>query len=376
MPTSTTVSASINTFSSDSLSVVQDGSILLTANLQTKSSPLFQNRAASVTFQNVDQLTVSQGDASNFLNGNSLTFWNGNDQSIGFGGLLWANMGFTSNIFGGEIINLTNTMATVQAPPSGDYEVNVNKEISAVNSVKLNTNPANASMVAAAQTLTKIVNGVLLLTTAVAGGYSINEIVRTDKASIDADTLKARMTQANEDLEIMTMLVVGVQAASVLLGAALQIMSQFAADTAFSNLSLNGSGALLEAGVTPLASTLVMTPTLVGLMAADPAGSVSISAGVAPKPEIQLSAPGRISIAADPLNYINLDGASDMITLVAGATSIELGPNGITMNGLQILGNTPMGQFGPDPMPPAPLPPTFDLLSGVAPGRATTMRDL
>src|SRR5882724_3842072 len=39
---------SINSYSSDALSVIKDGSTLLSANFQTKASPLFQGRAASV----------------------------------------------------------------------------------------------------------------------------------------------------------------------------------------------------------------------------------------------------------------------------------------------------------------------------------------
>jgi hypothetical protein len=366
-------SPSVNTFSSDALNVVWDGSsTLYSANLQTNSSPLFFGRAANVTYQNVDQLTVSQGDSSNFLNGNSLTFWNGNDQSIGFGGLLWANMGFTSNIFGGEIINLTNTMATVQAPPKGDYEVNVGKEISAVNSVKLNVNDAGAGFVKMAQTLTGIVNGILLLGTAAAGVFSLTEIGLTDTTTINPDDLKKRMTQTNEHLEIMTTLVACVQAASVLLGVGLQIASKFAASSAVSKLNLGSAGALLEAGVAPAASTLVMTPNLAGLMAAD----VSISAGAAATlAEIQV-APNRITLYASPTTYINLDGFTNRITLAAGASSIQLAANGVITNGAQSQQNTPIAQFAPGAMPPQPVPGAFGVLSANVPLQVAPLRNL
>ena len=338
---------SVNTFASDNLSVVKDGNTLLSANLQTKSSPLFFGRAANVTFQNVDQLTVSQGDASNFLNGNSLTFWNGNDQSIGFGGLLWANMGFTSNIFGGEIINLTNDMATVQAPGICDYEVNEDKEISAVNSVKLNVNPAGASFVESAQTLTKIVNGVILLTTAVAGAYSLSELVQTDKASIDPDTLKKRMTQTNEDLEIMTTLVVAVQAASVLLGITLQIASKFASSTAASKLDLGVANALLAAG----ASSLLLTPNFAALRSTLPTGLVSISAGQGLLGSNLLLNNTEIRLVVGGAAYIELTDTTIKLVTGAGTTSMEIGPNGVTLNGLQVATNAPAVVVAPVPQP-------------------------
>ena len=148
----------------------------------------------------------------------------------------------------------------------------------------------------------------------------------------------------SSDLDTLTMLIVGVQALSVILGVVLQFKRPADGATATSQLSLADESALMAVG--PNAVTI--GPVLISLAADDLLSSVSVTAtdGVAitGTNTIGLTC-GAASIAMTPAT----------LSLTAGPSSIVLGPNGITINGLQIVNNALQAGFAPVVLPP-PLP--------------------
>lgn len=336
-------STGISTFAPTTLTAVVNGSDLCSASMTTNGDWGIGGRAANVTFQNTDQLTMTEGLSTNYLTGDALTFWTGNDQSIGFGGLLWANIGVTSNLFGGMIVNCTNQACEVQG--LGEYKITTKYGVTTPDSITLKIAPTTAATVASAATVTAFLNAVMGLGTLAAAAYSAEVLTKLNQVDTgNADALKSRMKTTNSDLDTLTMLIVGVQALSVILGVVLQFKRPADGATATSQLSLADESALMAVG--PNAVTI--GPVLISLAADDLLSSVSVTAtdGVAitGTNTIGLTC-GAASIAMTPAT----------LSLTAGPSSIVLGPNGITINGLQIVNNALQAGFAPVVLPP-PLP--------------------
>lgn len=338
--------AGISAFSPSSLNAVTNGNDgpLCYASLTTGSFGGY--RPANVTFQNTDQMTMSEGASSNFLTGDALTFWTGNDQSTGFGGLLWSNYGFTTNLFGGTIINIANATADLQGfGEYGSYKISPGYGVIAPDTVSLKVAPSTAAAAAYTASLSLFMNRIMAVGSLVTAAYSAGVLSQLNDVDTSKTTsLKDRMTATNEDLEIMTMLVVGVQALSAVLAAMLTIARPVAGAAATSEISLADGSCYLSAGLDPT-STLGLTAEVATL---NSTGAVSILAGDA------LLAQGMTSTTLTCTSVTSVAMTPATLTLTAGPTSIMLGPTGITMNGVQITTNALQAAFAPAPLPPPP----------------------
>ncbi len=197
----TLTAPSVNSWSSDSLSAVTDGKdTLYTATYTTGAAKGM--RPATVTFQNVDQMANTAAASVNFLNGDALTYWNGNDQSLGIGGLLWANYGFTTNLFGGSIVNLTNNSAEVQG--FGSYKVSNTNTISATENILLSVAPV--ASYAGSTTVINVFVGVMAAITAITTAMTLAMTIELKIAGQDEASLKSAMqTLYKEQIVAMTL---------------------------------------------------------------------------------------------------------------------------------------------------------------------------
>ena len=347
------VNAGITHFTPKTLTAVvsSPGSEILSASMQTNGSGgLFGSRAASVTFQNTDQLQVTNGDSSNFLNGNALTFWNGNDQSIGIGGLLWANAGITSNLFGGMIVNVTNESVGLQG--LGENDVKIDHTLTGTSAITMQVAPLSATLsLARAKQITYAMNIIMAASTAAASIWSgtVLKKIHDDTQLVDsADSianLQSAMTTTNRDLDSLTELIFAVQALSVLLGLTLCLTKGKSADAvAALKLTATGIGTLSggESDITLGPTGVdVYSPGFLNLNAID-------TALLRAATEVCLSSG---PIGAGPQVVLGVDS----VTLSAGpGASIVLGPAGITMNGVQISTNALQQAFSPGVQPVLP----------------------
>jgi hypothetical protein len=246
-----------NSWSSDSLTAVTDGNgSLYTATYTTGAA--HGMRPATVTFQNVDQMTNTAAASVNFLNGDALTYWNGNDQSLGIGGLLWANYGFTTNLFGGSIINLTNDSAEVQG--FGSFKVTDTNTISAAGAIVLSVSPVEA--LADINALVTKYTAVMAVLTLVTTGMTAAMTGELKKSGLDEASLKTTMNNLYDQQIAATSLVTFIQALSLLLAIRLQA-EQFAAAEGTSVVTITDAGILLRCGETLLdVSELGITMTV------------------------------------------------------------------------------------------------------------------
>ena len=348
-------STGISAFAPTTLTAVVNGSQLCSASMTTNGDWGIGGRAANVTFQNTDQLTMTEGLNTNYLTGDALTFWTGNDQSIGFGGLLWANIGVTSNLFGGMIVNCTNQACEVQG--LGEYKVTTKYGVTTPDSISLKIAPSTAATIVSAATVTAFLNTVMGLGALAAAAYSAEVLDKLNTVDANnADALKSRMKTTNSDLDTMTMLIVGVQALSVILGVVLQFKRPADGAAATSQLSLSDGSALMSVA----ANTLSISPALVGLYAGSGVSSLALGANNT----VSVVGAAAISLTC---GASNISMTPTTLSLTAGPSSILLGPNGITMNGVQIVNNALQAGFAPVLLPPPPQNPQGVIVNAQAP---------
>jgi hypothetical protein len=263
----TLTAPSVNSWSSDNLSAVTDGKdTLYTASYTTGAANGM--RPATVTFQNVDQMANTAAASVNFLNGDALTYWNGNDQSLGLGGLLWANYGFTTNLFGGTIMNLTNNSAEIQG--FGSFKVVDSNTISATEQITLAVSPV-ASYAGSVVIINAFV-GVMAGLTAVTTAMNAAMTGELKSAAHDEASLKQAMQTLYIEQIVATGLVTLVQALSVVLAAVLKIQEAATdAGAALGSIKINEAGITLESSSTINLSCggtlLTLSPTSVILAA-------------------------------------------------------------------------------------------------------------
>lgn len=242
---------SVNSWSSESLTAVANGGSLYTASYTTGGS--HGVRPATVNFQNVDQMTSTAAASTNFLNGDALTYWNGNDQSLGIGGLLWANYGLTTNLFGGFIVNLTNTSAELQG--FGSYKVEQSAGISALESINFSVTPLvagctdNIKMIAA---LSVVMATLTVVTTAMNAAMTGEAMI----SGTDAASVKATMQTLYKEQIAATSLVAIIQAMSILVAIKIKAIQAAATAPSPASISMSNLGITLSAGP----SSIIITP--------------------------------------------------------------------------------------------------------------------
>lgn len=253
---------SVNSWSSDSLTAVVNGNDLYTASYTT--GPNNGMRPATVTYQNVDQMTNTAAASTNFLNGDALTYWNGNDQSLGIGGLLWANYGLTTNLFGGCILNLTNSSAELQG--FGSYKVEQTAGITASDSINFSVTPftkgfdANVRVIKALS----VVMAVLTLFTTTMDAIMTGQL-RAVNMSPDAtsDTQESSLKNAMQDLYkeqiTATSLVTLIQAMSIVVAIMIKVFQaaeKKAALVSGSSIAMDDTSITLSVGLSKIKITL------------------------------------------------------------------------------------------------------------------------
>lgn len=265
----TLLAPSVNSWSSDSLDAVTDGNdTLYTATYTTGAANGM--RPATVTFQNVDQMANTAAASVNFLNGDSLTYWNGNDQSLGLGGLLWANYGFTTNLFGGTIMNLTNNSAAIDGV--GSYKVSDSNTISATDNILLSVSPV-ATYAGSVVVINAFV-GVMAALTTVTTAMNLTMTGQLKSSGLDAASLKQAMQNLYVEEIVATGLVTLVQALSVALAAVLKIQAA-AASAALASIEMSEDGIWLRSGT----SSITVSPEGIYLFA-DGASMTMLSGAV------------------------------------------------------------------------------------------------
>ncbi|HTJ01903.1 MAG TPA: hypothetical protein VL492_03860 [Methylovirgula sp.] len=270
-----TISApSINSWSSDSLTAVINGNDLYTASYTT--SPRNGMRPATVTFQNVDQMTNTAAASTNFLNGDALTYWNGNDQSLGIGGLLWANYGLTTNLFGGFIVNLTNTSAELQG--FGSYKVEQSAGISAAEEIVFAVSPLAGGFDDNIRMIT-ILSVVMATLTALTTAMNAAMTAEMKLSGHDEASLKKMMQVLYLEQITATSLVTVVQAMSILVAIKIKLI-QAAAGASLASITMNDTGVIIDS---PLRITLSCGPSriLVSPFGIDMVGPTGIAGRLA-----------------------------------------------------------------------------------------------
>jgi hypothetical protein len=244
-PTSNSWASISTSWSSDNLTAVTNikGDSLYTATYTTGAD--HGMRPATVTFQNVDQIANNAAALVNFLNGDSLTYWNGDDQSIGLGGLLWANYGFTTNLFGGTIMNLTNNSAEIQGV--GSYKVSDSNTISATDNILLSVSPL--ASYAGSLTIINAFVGVMAALTAVTTAMNFAMTGELKNAGLNETALRKAMQTLYVEEIVATGLVTLVQALSVVLAAVLKIQAA-AAGAALASIRVDEFGIHMQSSDT------------------------------------------------------------------------------------------------------------------------------
>jgi hypothetical protein len=247
----TLTAPSMNSWTADSLNAVTDGSTLFTASYTTGTS--YGLRPATVTFQNVDQFTNTAAASTNFLNGDALTFWNGNDQSIGLGGLLWSNYGFTTNLFGAWILNLTNSSAEVQGFGSIKLEETSSVAASKAIDFAVTPLPPNGALGYGYRTL-QVAAALSAVLTLATSGMTAAMTIELERADRDAASLKAAMQKLYFEQIGSLGVVAIVQALSILVAIMLKVQ-QGQKQAAVASFNMNNNGINLRFGATTLSLT-------------------------------------------------------------------------------------------------------------------------
>jgi hypothetical protein len=292
----TLAAPSINAWSSEGLSAVTDGAdTLYTATYTTGAGNGM--RPATVTYQNVDQMANTAAATINFMNGDALTYWNGNNQGLGVGGQFTGNYGFTTNLFGGTIMNLTNNSAEIDG--FGSFKVVDSDGLSATEEIVLSVSPV--ASYAGSVLLINAFTGVMAALTAVTGAMDAAMTGQLQKAGLDPDSLKTAMQNLYTEQIVATTLVTVIQAMSVVLAATLKIQ-EAAAGAALASIKMNASGITLNGG----SSLIEITPTGINIVG----GATTVAIG----------AEGFVVTA------------SPQIALTAGETFANIAPDGIVMS--------------------------------------------
>jgi hypothetical protein len=266
---------SVNSWSSDNLTAVVKGKDLYTASYTT--SPINGMRPATVTFQNVDQMTNTAAASTNFLNGDALTYWNGNDQSLGIGGLLWANYGLTTNLFGGFIVNLTNTSAELQG--FGSYKVEQSAGISAAQNITFAVSPLAGGFDDNIRMIT-ILSVVMATLTAITTAMNAAMTAEMKLCGQDEASLKNMMQVLYKEQIAATSLVTVIQAMSILVAIKIKLI-QAAAGASTAMIEMTNIGVVIRSPMAVVLSSgesaVAISPLGVTIMGASgPAGALNI----------------------------------------------------------------------------------------------------
>lgn len=168
------VAQAVNITSTDHFQAVYGADNLL-------SSASWQGpNVASVSYQAALAFNLNVANTANMLVGNSLTYWLGNDASTGTGSLLWSNFGHTQNIFGGQVVNLTNNMFEVQGYGGGAYTSSTNVAVS--NTVDIGQAPNAIAMTGTARALVKSMGTIAKVASMIAADLTLGEVIAVGTA--------------------------------------------------------------------------------------------------------------------------------------------------------------------------------------------------
>jgi hypothetical protein len=263
---------SVNSWSAESLTAVKNNNKLYTASYTTGGDSGM--RPATVTFQNVDSMTNTAAASTNFLNGDALTYWNGNDQSLGIGGLLWANYGLTTNLFGGFIVNLTNTSAELQG--FGSCKIEQSASTVAAESITLSVTPLAGGFGGATRMIVVLSVAMAALTAATT---AMNAAMTGEamKSDTDPGSLKDTMKLLYKEQIVATSLVTVVQAMSILVAIQIKLV-QAAATAAMASITLDELGITIQSPlmVRLLCETSGIMISPLGVTIAGPVGAQTI----------------------------------------------------------------------------------------------------
>lgn len=345
--TVTITAPTVSTFTTDSLSVTgESGGTRVYAASLTSASGIFGGEPSTVSFNNIDSLAMSMNASSNFVTGQALTAWNGNDQSIGFGGLLWANYGLTTNLFGGSILNITNTSLEIQG--FGDYKMTPSHTVDAAGLISLSINPAASSTAAA--TLTTLLTTVMVAATAAATACGLGFSIKTRLASTaDIAALTDDMKQSWTALRAATALIDGVQGLSIIAGVIMKIAQAMRNAAAVANpapnLTISPASTSLtgvDIDLTADANMTVSSTTSLNIVTEGMGRLRGMGA-------MRVSSDGLLTLIGDSVSISN--GAQTVtlsqagITLSSGGNSIAISDAGIAINGQQLNNIAPLIQL-------------------------------
>lgn len=270
----------------------------------------------TASFQKLDAISITNGSTSNFIAGNAMTVWSGNDASTGLGGLLWSNFGLTQNIFDGQVVNINGPDMSVQ----GRFATSIAPTVStaATRSIELAVNPisafGNTSMtVASRMRLLTLAAGALAAGVApvVIDNLAIHS---TDNMSASESDIKASAKAEFDAAAVISVTIIAIQAIASLSGLVLTAAAGalFTADP-FSKLSLGVEEAVLS--IAP--SALTLSPATAKL------NSPTVTVASTVETTIQC-APAKIEMS--PVQIVLSMGPDASITIT---------PEGVAIVGLQ-----------------------------------------
>ena len=198
------------------------------------------------TYQVADVLTTTVGNTVSTFVGNAANVWLGADASTGAGSLLWSNFGVTENIFGGSIINVTNTSVEVQGygeAKISDLDVLAPAQISlAVSGV--------ASVAATSATLASLANKMALVSTALAGVVTATLAATPGIMADTSSDLGLPLETIRVEMDILTGLSAALQIAAVVAGKLISNLKKTAAETTAGSITIQNGSIVLSAGGT------------------------------------------------------------------------------------------------------------------------------
>lgn len=267
--------------------------------------------AANLNYQVVDNLSALVGNSVSTVGGSAATIWAGADASTGIGSLLWSNFGFTQNLFGGYVANITNGSMELQ----GLNEAKLSDlEVLAPNSIELSVAPIGGAA-AISSGLAKICNAVAivggLVNAVLAVGMEATTGAEAGAAKGNADKLQKALDDMKAEMLALTGLTVALQIASTAAAFLLLPSKSAAQAAAASSISISNNAIRLSAGGT----TVSISTAGFRVDAGDPAliadAAAKMLACDASSEDFELSAQYFLSVVSNPATA-GLDAAATL----------------------------------------------------------------